>query len=261
MSLDPHDLYILALYDHDMLNSTNPFARLVAQEGEEQRQAQHQHHAPPDTPDHPPKATPTAPAPSPTPPPLPNRPHSPPQPPRPSEPRPRPPATALEQRYEEEEPPPYEEVMSDRVLEQGPRRPYPAAPVQSTQHTPLNSYHTNSPATPVHTRPVGGGYGGNYGNSSQSHQPYQPYSYRPNYSGYHNSSTHTNTNTHRSAPHISGIIRSGRPPPGAVVYQSGDPRIGGSFCYKCDGTGKRTDWLFGFSETCYKCGGIGRRFH
>jgi hypothetical protein len=30
-----------------------------------------------------------------------------------------------------------------------------------------------------------------------------------------------------------------RPPPGSVVVQPGDPRIGGRLCWKCDGAGVR----------------------
>ncbi|TIC18021.1 hypothetical protein E3Q15_00300 [Wallemia mellicola] len=167
------------------------------------------------------------------PPPLPNRPKSPPQPPRPAESS----TASFEQRYEEEEPPPYEEVLSDRVLEQGPRRPFTTAPQVQPQQIPQ---------TPIHTRPNG------YPSSGM--QQTQSYSYNPSYSHYPNRMP-------VRGPPINGIISTGRPPPGAVVFQAGDPRIGGTFCYKCDGTGKRTDWLFGITENCYKCGGIGRRFH
>lgn len=93
------------------------------------------------------------------PPPLPNRPKSPPQPPRPAESS----TASFEQRYEEEEPPPYEEVLSDRVLEQGPRRPFTTAPqVQRPQQIPQ---------TPMHTRPNG--------HPSYGMQQTQSYAYNP----------------------------------------------------------------------------------
>ncbi|WVQ68039.1 uncharacterized protein L199_006245 [Kwoniella botswanensis] len=50
-------------------------------------------------------------------------------------------------------------------------------------------------------------------------------------------------------------------PPGALVVGPGDPRIGGRVCYKCGGTGRENDFLFGFDVgRCYYCQGLGRVF-
>ncbi|KAF8192128.1 hypothetical protein BJ912DRAFT_277214 [Pholiota molesta] len=51
----------------------------------------------------------------------------------------------------------------------------------------------------------------------------------------------------------------GRPPPGAVVYTAGDPRIGGRLCWRCEGRGS-TSFLILDRITCEMCGGIGRTF-
>lgn len=51
----------------------------------------------------------------------------------------------------------------------------------------------------------------------------------------------------------------GRPPPGAVVYTAGDPRIGGRLCWRCDGKGNTSFFLLD-RITCEVCGGIGRTF-
>ncbi|KAF9473429.1 hypothetical protein BDN70DRAFT_885820 [Pholiota conissans] len=52
----------------------------------------------------------------------------------------------------------------------------------------------------------------------------------------------------------------GRPPPGAMVYQAGDPRLGGRLCWRCDGKGN-VSFLFLERITCEVCGGIGRTFN
>ena len=51
-----------------------------------------------------------------------------------------------------------------------------------------------------------------------------------------------------------------QPPPGAVAVMPGDPRIGGTLCYKCGGTGNANDLfsLFGLDDECNTCGGAGR---
>lgn len=51
------------------------------------------------------------------------------------------------------------------------------------------------------------------------------------------------------------------PPPAAnpVTYFAGDPRIGGSLCWKCGGQGNIE--LFIFQETCPLCSGVGRIFN
>ncbi|TFK60520.1 hypothetical protein BDN72DRAFT_850461 [Pluteus cervinus] len=47
-------------------------------------------------------------------------------------------------------------------------------------------------------------------------------------------------------------------PPNAVVYQAGDPRIGGRLCTSCYGSGKMTFLIF--EDQCDRCGGLGRVF-
>ena len=49
------------------------------------------------------------------------------------------------------------------------------------------------------------------------------------------------------------------PPPTSVTYFSGDPRIGGNLCWRCDGQGS-IDIFFIDRETCPVCSGIGRVF-
>ncbi|CAK9780763.1 unnamed protein product [Cutaneotrichosporon oleaginosum] len=50
------------------------------------------------------------------------------------------------------------------------------------------------------------------------------------------------------------------PPPGALVVQPGDPRIGGQLCYRCGGSGRETS-LFMFDDgPCWQCRGVGRVF-
>ncbi|BEI82999.1 hypothetical protein CcaverHIS002_0308670 [Cutaneotrichosporon cavernicola] len=50
------------------------------------------------------------------------------------------------------------------------------------------------------------------------------------------------------------------PPPGALVVQPGDPRIGGQLCYRCGGSGREAS-LFMFDDgPCYQCRGVGRVF-
>jgi len=49
------------------------------------------------------------------------------------------------------------------------------------------------------------------------------------------------------------------PPPTSVTYCSGDPRIGGTLCWRCDGKGS-IDIFFFDAETCPVCSGIGRVF-
>ena len=48
------------------------------------------------------------------------------------------------------------------------------------------------------------------------------------------------------------------PPPRSVTYRAGDPRIGGTLCWKCGGQGSFE--LFIFRETCPLCSGVGRVF-
>lgn len=49
------------------------------------------------------------------------------------------------------------------------------------------------------------------------------------------------------------------PPSGSVVYQAGDPRIGGRRCWRCEGTGS-VSYFFLDTSTCEVCNGIGRLF-
>ncbi|KAF8633046.1 hypothetical protein AX17_004690 [Amanita inopinata Kibby_2008] len=49
------------------------------------------------------------------------------------------------------------------------------------------------------------------------------------------------------------------PPLGAVVYQAGDPRLGGRLCWRCGGAGRVSYFILDNSE-CMECGGIGRLF-
>lgn len=53
------------------------------------------------------------------------------------------------------------------------------------------------------------------------------------------------------------VVRA--PPVGSVVYQPGDPRIGGRLCHACGGSGLKIG-LFFDDETCRVCGGVGRLF-
>jgi hypothetical protein len=59
---------------------------------------------------------------------------------------------------------------------------------------------------------------------------------------------------------IRALSPYGAPPPrNAVVYSSGDPRLGGRLCWRCEGTGTISLFLFD-STTCFVCGGVGRVF-
>jgi hypothetical protein len=69
------------------------------------------------------------------------------------------------------------------------------------------------------------------------------------------------------APYMGGSILSRasttvthRPPPGALVLQAGDPRIGGRLCWRCDGDGTVSFLIFD-EETCPVCNGAGRIFN
>lgn len=62
----------------------------------------------------------------------------------------------------------------------------------------------------------------------------------------------------RPMPPVSAPVA---PPPvgNSVTYVAGDPRIGGTLCWKCGGQGSFE--LFIFRETCPLCSGIGRIFN
>jgi hypothetical protein len=49
------------------------------------------------------------------------------------------------------------------------------------------------------------------------------------------------------------------PPPSSVTYFAGDPRIGGTLCWKCNGKGTVDLFIFD-RQTCSLCSGIGRTF-
>ncbi|CAO1630036.1 unnamed protein product [Sympodiomycopsis kandeliae] len=63
------------------------------------------------------------------------------------------------------------------------------------------------------------------------------------------------------SPSSAFVVHSGNPnrppPPGALIVQPGDPRIGGRVCVKCSGRGVRDSMLWG-EETCRHCFGAGR---
>jgi hypothetical protein len=47
------------------------------------------------------------------------------------------------------------------------------------------------------------------------------------------------------------------PPPGALVVNPGDPRLGGQLCWRCGGSGTIAGFLFD-DKPCSLCGGTGR---
>ncbi|KAK0207972.1 hypothetical protein DFS33DRAFT_1300471, partial [Desarmillaria ectypa] len=60
-------------------------------------------------------------------------------------------------------------------------------------------------------------------------------------------------------PLITPLNGFSRAPPGSAVYPTGDPRIGGRLCWRCEGTGL-ISFLF-LEDNCPVCGGIGRTFN
>ncbi|TXT08617.1 hypothetical protein VHUM_02745 [Vanrija humicola] len=52
----------------------------------------------------------------------------------------------------------------------------------------------------------------------------------------------------------------GMAPPGAVVMQAGDPRLGGRLCWRCNGAGREAGFFLFDDQTCSQCRGIGRVF-
>lgn len=52
---------------------------------------------------------------------------------------------------------------------------------------------------------------------------------------------------------------TGSPPPNAIVYPAGDPRLGGSRCWRCGGSGRVSLFILD-SLQCDECGGIGRLY-
>lgn len=49
------------------------------------------------------------------------------------------------------------------------------------------------------------------------------------------------------------------PPPGAMVFRPGDPRLGGRLCWRCGGSGVTTFLIFD-EQPCSVCDGIGRTY-
>jgi hypothetical protein len=61
-------------------------------------------------------------------------------------------------------------------------------------------------------------------------------------------------------PQIALASSWNRPPPGALVLPPGDPRIGGSLCWKCSGSGT-VPFLIFEEVPCGVCSGVGRILH
>ena len=59
-----------------------------------------------------------------------------------------------------------------------------------------------------------------------------------------------------TSPYTTSTLHA--PPPGSTVVRPGDPRIGGTMCYKCLGSGV-VQFLI-FEDVCVVCGGVGRVF-
>ncbi|KAK0232904.1 hypothetical protein IW262DRAFT_1327509 [Armillaria fumosa] len=60
-------------------------------------------------------------------------------------------------------------------------------------------------------------------------------------------------------PLITQLNGFNQAPRGSVVYPTGDPRIGGRLCWRCEGSGL-ISFLF-LEDNCPVCGGIGRTFN
>ncbi|KAF8652600.1 hypothetical protein AX16_004320 [Volvariella volvacea WC 439] len=58
-------------------------------------------------------------------------------------------------------------------------------------------------------------------------------------------------------PRVQYLSPYARAPPNAVVYKAGDPRLGGRLCWRCDGRGYVSFFLFDETQ-CPDCGGTGR---
>ncbi|EDR13924.1 uncharacterized protein LACBIDRAFT_305132 [Laccaria bicolor S238N-H82] len=131
------------------------------------------------------------------------------------------------------------------------QRPLPA---QSHSSHSRNTLTKNS-------RPPSGTGASSQASSSSGYNPTYisppppPVPYPPNVNVPHPSTPNPNV---PYPPNISYPSRNG-PPPGAVVYTSGDPRLGGRLCWRCDGRGSVSFMLFD-RETCTTCGGVGRVF-
>lgn len=112
----------------------------------------------------------------------------------------------------------------------------------SSQHTGHSAaQHTGGPYAPPLLAPT------NLPSPHQiQHQPMYPPHQSPMSPGWYPPSTPIMSYGHR-------------PPPGALILQPGDPRIGGQLCLKCGGAGVRESLWWG-DETCSRCAGSGRVF-
>ncbi|KDN40958.1 hypothetical protein K437DRAFT_181154 [Tilletiaria anomala UBC 951] len=115
-------------------------------------------------------------------------------------------------------------------------------PGQSLYHYPYSQQHAYAQQSfPLHTGPPGS-------------LPYAPYPHQ----GFPPQQSHPHLHHGSFANvHVTGPGRY--PPPGALVLQPGDPRIGGRLCFHCDGTGTIEGLFFG-DDICERCQGVGRLF-
>ena len=72
--------------------------------------------------------------------------------------------------------------------------------------------------------------------------------------GLYNTNTAQLQRTSQPAPQVHWTAKA---PQGALVVQPGDPRIGGRICWRCDGQGMVSVFIFD-REQCPVCHGIGR---
>ncbi|KAF8075352.1 hypothetical protein FPV67DRAFT_629889 [Lyophyllum atratum] len=98
--------------------------------------------------------------------------------------------------------------------------PPPSPPRHPQQHPPHQpAYHIPSPPNPI---------------------PHQPYAAPPH-------------------QQIRTLSPYAAPPPDAIVYPAGDPRLGGRMCWNCGGRGSVSLFMFD-SMRCEGCAGLGRVF-
>ncbi|KAG8932751.1 hypothetical protein FRC02_000652 [Tulasnella sp. 418] len=114
----------------------------------------------------------------------------------------------------------------------------------SNYQRPLPRTLGPAPRPPLHTRPTGGrsSWGGSA--SPLAMPPPVPWANHPGLRG-------------ATSPGGTTIGYTNRPPPGALVVQPGDPRIGGRLCWKCGGDGEVLSFPF-IIDRCRVCDGLGR---
>ncbi|KAK0433059.1 uncharacterized protein EV420DRAFT_1570850 [Desarmillaria tabescens] len=100
---------------------------------------------------------------------------------------------------------------------------------------PLPSYHSPQSASSSRPPPPNPGYQPSYITPHHGFRPPPP------------------------RPLITPMNGLGRAPRGAIVYPTGDPRIGGRLCWRCEGSGL-ISFLF-LEDNCPVCGGVGRIFN